>query len=65
MDTTIVKIDEFKNLISTAPNVLAENQESKSKAIEVGKYLIEEAKQGMNDVIDSCIYKYYVNAMDS
>ena len=58
MDTTIVKIDEFKNLISTAPNVLAENQESKSKAIEVGKSLIEEAKQGMNDVIDSKLANY-------
>lgn len=54
----IIKIDEFKNLISNAPNVLVENQTSQKKAVEAGSNLIELAKQGMSDVVDAQLATY-------
>ena len=56
--TSVVKIEEFKSLISQAPTALAENKTSYDKAIAKGNELIELAKQGMNDVIDAEIASY-------
>ena len=54
----IIKIDEFKDLISNAPSVLVENQTSQKKAVEAGANLIELAKQGMNDIVDAQLATY-------
>lgn len=56
--TSVVKIEEFKSLISQAPSALADNKTSYDKAIAKGNELIELAKQGMNDVIDAEIASY-------
>jgi len=56
--TSVVKIEEFKSLISQAPTALADNKTSYDKAIAKGNQLIELAKQGMNDVIDAEIASY-------
>lgn len=56
--SSAVKIEEFKALISNAPAALAENQNSCAKAIEAGNKLIELAKQGMNDILDVQLSAY-------
>ena len=56
--TSVVKIEEFKSLMTQAPIVLAENKISFSKAIEKGNELIALAKHGMNDIIDTQLAAY-------
>jgi len=56
--TSVVKIEEFKTLMTQAPIVLAENKTSYSKALEKGNELIALAKQGMNDIIDAQLASY-------
>ncbi len=63
--TSVVKIEEFKSLISQAPTALAENNTSYTKAIAKGNELIELAKQGMNDVIDDEIASYITKAKNT
>ena len=58
----LIKVDEFKELITNAPNVLAENQNSVEKAVEVHTRLIALAEQGMNEVIDAQLASYITKA---
>lgn len=51
-ETGLVKVEEFKELISLAPKVLEENRISKSKAIDKANELTALAKEKMDDVID-------------
>lgn len=62
MENELIKIDEFKELISNAPSVLAENQTSVDKAIEAHQKLISIAEQGMNEVIDAQLASYITKA---
>jgi hypothetical protein len=62
METTLVKIDDFKSLISTAPAVLEENKTSSAAALEKGKELIALAAQRMDDTIDGQLSGYIVRS---
>lgn len=58
----LVKVEEFKELITNAPAVLAENQESCNKAIGRANELIKIAEEKMDDVIDAQLSAYIEKA---
>ncbi|GHT03483.1 hypothetical protein AGMMS49525_08650 [Bacteroidia bacterium] len=59
METTVlVKIDDFKSLISNAPAVLDENKASFQGALKKGDELIALAKVKMDDVLDNQLSIY-------
>jgi hypothetical protein len=58
MEAILVKTDEFKSLISKAPEVLEENRMSYRNASEAGKTLISEAAEGMDDILDDRLSKF-------
>ncbi|MDR0712756.1 MAG: hypothetical protein LBF89_00615 [Bacteroidales bacterium] len=58
METTLVKIDDFKALISTAPAALEENKASYATALKKGEELIALASGKMDDIIDDQLSTY-------
>lgn len=52
-ETALLQVEQLQQIVATAPQILAQNIESKTKAIEAGNKLIELAKSGMNDVYDA------------
>lgn len=52
-ETALLQVEQLQQIVATAPQILAQNIESKTKAIEAGQKLIELAKAGMNDVYDA------------
>lgn len=52
-ETALLQVEQLQQIVATAPQILAQNIESKTKAIEAGNKLIELAKAGMNDVYDA------------
>lgn len=52
-DTALLQVEQLQQIVSTAPQILQQNIESKTKAIEAGNTLIAQIHQtGMDDVID-------------
>jgi hypothetical protein len=62
METTLVKIDDFKALITNAPAALETNKTSYVNALLRGEELIALANAGMNDVIDGQLSTYIQRA---
>jgi hypothetical protein len=58
METALVKIDDFKALISNAPAVLEENKASCANALKRGEELIALAGGKMDDVMDGQLSAY-------
>lgn len=51
-DTALLQVSELQKIVATAPEILSANIQSKTKAIEAGRKLIDLAKAGMNDTYD-------------
>jgi hypothetical protein len=58
METALVKIDDFKALISNAPSVLDENRISYANALKKGEELIALAGEKMDDTVDGQLSLY-------
>jgi hypothetical protein len=58
METALVKVEDFKALISNAPAVLEENKTSYASALQRGEELIVLAEAKMDDVIDGQLSVY-------
>jgi hypothetical protein len=50
-----IKVEEFKALLATAPAILEQNRSSEFNAVKKGNELIELAKNGMTDELDTLI----------
>ncbi|MCE5332902.1 MAG: hypothetical protein LLF95_12280 [Bacteroidales bacterium] len=62
MTEEIVRVEEFKQLISSAPAVLEENRNSRDKAIAKANELSDLAKVKMDDVMDTQLSEYISRA---
>lgn len=51
-DAALLQVSELQQIVATAPEILSANIQSKTKAIEAGRKLIDLAASGMNDTYD-------------
>lgn len=57
-DTALLHVNELQQIVATAPEILSANIQSKTKAIEAGRKLIDLAKSGMNETYDEQLSVY-------
>ncbi|OJV40862.1 MAG: hypothetical protein BGO29_14945 [Bacteroidales bacterium 36-12] len=60
--TVLLQVNQLQQIVATAPEILSQNIESKTKAIDAGNKIIELAKSGMNDVYDAQLATYITKA---
>lgn len=57
-ETALLEVNKLQEIVATAPQILSQNIESKTKAIDAGRRLIDLAKIDMNDVYDTQLQTY-------
>ena len=62
----LIPVEDIKNVITTAPQVLLDNQQSVQRAKDAGQSLLDTIEaQGMNDELDEAANRYLVKIRDT